>query len=58
MVSFLLRVCVCVCVRVYLCVPPDQFKSCSNCEAQQLNPTASQRPNHESRSSGAPSTGC
>ena len=48
----------CVCVCVCVCVPPNHFKSCSNCEVQQLDPASSKRPNHEFRSSGAPSAGC
>ena len=42
----------CVCV----CVTPKSFKSCSNCEVQQLRPTA-ERTNHEFLCSCAPSTG-
>ena len=39
-------VCVCMCVCVYVCMTPKSFKSCPNCEVQQLCPTAMQ-PNRE-----------
>ena len=47
---------VCLCVCVCVCVTPKSFKSCSNCEVQQLCPTTD-RPNHEFLCSGAPSAG-
>ena len=55
------HLCVCVCavgwrVCMCVCVTPKSFKSCSNCEVQQIRPTT-KRPNHEFLSSCVSSSG-
>ena len=42
--------------RAAVCVTPKSFKSCSNCEVEQLHPTT-MRPNHEFCCPCAPSAG-